>query len=239
MIQSSQPIIPLGVSIVDTMQIVWASIQAEFSDISDVEQFTQMAVRLSMAAFLAGLIGYERGTKSKSAGLRTHILVGLGSAMFIIIPIQAGVYIDDLSRVIQGLVAGIGFLGAGAIIQGDKNNRGLTTAASIWLTAAIGASAGMGREGSAVLGTILTLIVLCVVRKVTVNTEHIEQEVNKEKIKSKVNPNEIDIAYKPEFYARREISDVVKGETNRSVLAKEAILSPKILTAEKYLKKHL
>ncbi len=148
-------------------QDVWKTLQAEFSDISDVEQFTQMAVRLSMAAFLAGLVGYEREAKRKSAGLRTHILVGLGSAMFVVIPLQAGVPMADISRVLQGLVAGIGFLGAGAIIQGDRTNRGLTTAASIWLTAAIGDSAGMGREGSAVLGTLLTLTVLSLLRKVT------------------------------------------------------------------------
>jgi putative Mg2+ transporter-C (MgtC) family protein len=149
----------------DILQRVWQSVQTEFSDIQDVEQFTQMAVRLLMAAFLGGAIGYEREAKRKSAGLRTHILVALGSALFVVIPLQAGVIITDLSRVLQGLVAGIGFLGAGAIIHGDKNNRGLTTAASIWLTAAIGAAAGMGRESSAVLATVLTIFVLCLARK--------------------------------------------------------------------------
>lgn len=158
----------------DVFQKVWMTIQLEFSDITDVEQFTQMAVRLLMAAFLGGLIGYERESKRKSAGLRTHILVGLGSAMFVAVPLQAGVLITDLSRVLQGLVAGIGFLGAGAIIHGDKNNRGLTTAASIWLTAAIGSSAGMGREGSAVLGTALTIVVLCLLRKVTAGSARVE-----------------------------------------------------------------
>ena len=95
----------------DILQRIWQSVQAEFSDIRDVEQFTQMAVRLSMAAILGGIIGYEREAKRKSAGLRTHILVGLGSAMFVVIPLQAGVLITDLSRVLQGLVAGIGSLG--------------------------------------------------------------------------------------------------------------------------------
>lgn len=149
------------------LERVWQVVQAEFSDIKDVEQFTQMAVRLIMAALLGAVIGYEREAKRKSAGLRTHILVGLGSAMFMVIPLQAGVLITDLSRVLQGLVAGIGFLGAGAIVHGDKSNRGLTTAASIWLTAAIGSSAGMGREGSAIIGTVLTVAVLGLVRKVT------------------------------------------------------------------------
>jgi len=181
----------------DTWQKVWLTIQAEFSDVNDVEQFTQMAVRLSMAALLAGLIGYQREAKRKSAGLRTHILVGLGSALFVVIPFQAGVYIDDLSRVLQGLVAGIGFLGAGAIIKGNENNRGLTTAASIWLTAAIGASSGMGREGTAVFGTLLTLVVLCLARKVTeikdnsANTEQIDLEVQEKKSIPKVGESKI------------------------------------------------
>jgi putative Mg2+ transporter-C (MgtC) family protein len=160
----------------DLLHRVWASIAAEFSDISNVEQFTQMAVRLSMAAILGGIIGYEREAKRKSAGLRTHILVGLGSAMFVVVPLQAGVLITDLSRVLQGLVAGIGFLGAGAIVHGDRSNHGLTTAASVWLTAAIGASAGMGREGSAVLGTVLTVIVLSLVRKATASKNQAEPD---------------------------------------------------------------
>ncbi len=155
----------------EIIERVWQTICLEFSDISDVELFTQMTLRLVMATFLGGLIGYERESRKKSAGLRTHILVALGSAMFVVIPLQAGVQITDLSRVLQGLVAGIGFLGAGAIVHGDRNNRGLTTAASIWLTAAIGASAGMGREGSAVLGTMLTIIVLCLVKRVTASAK--------------------------------------------------------------------
>ena len=101
----------------ELLKRVWISVEAEFSDIRDVELFTQMAVRLSMAAILGGIIGYEREAKRKSAGLRTHILVGLGSAMFVVVPLQAGVLMTDLSRVLQGLVAGIGFLGAGAIIH--------------------------------------------------------------------------------------------------------------------------
>ncbi len=150
----------------EVMQRVWAAIASEFADISDVEQFTQTSLRLLMAALLGGVIGYERESRRKSAGLRTHILVGIGSAMFVVVPLQAGVLVADLSRVLQGVVAGIGFLGAGAIIQGSTGNRGLTTAASIWVTAAIGASVGMGREGSAVLGTVLTIAVLCLAGRV-------------------------------------------------------------------------
>jgi putative Mg2+ transporter-C (MgtC) family protein len=159
----------------DILQRVWIAIQSEFADLGNVEQFTQVALRLFMAALLGGVIGFEREAKRKPAGLRTHILVALGSAMFVVMPLQAGVAVTDLSRILQGLVAGIGFLGAGAIVHGSKSNHGLTTAASIWLTAAIGASVGMGREGSAVLGTCFTLAVLFLLQKVTANIPKVEK----------------------------------------------------------------
>lgn len=146
----------------DTWQVIWNTIISEFSDIADVTQTTQIIVRLLVAALLGSLLGFEREMKGKSAGVRTHMLVALGAALFILVPQQAGATVGDLSRVMQGLVAGIGFLGAGAIIMGSQQGatRGLTTAANIWLTAAIGVSAGMGRESLAVLSTIIALIVL-------------------------------------------------------------------------------
>ncbi len=145
--------------------MIWNTIISEFSDISDITQTTQITVRLLVAALLGSLLGFEREMKGKSAGVRTHMLVALGAALFILVPQQAGATVGDLSRVMQGLVAGIGFLGAGAIIMGSQQGttRGLTTAANIWLTAAIGVSAGMGRESLAVLSTIIALIVLTVV----------------------------------------------------------------------------
>jgi putative Mg2+ transporter-C (MgtC) family protein len=84
----------------------------------------------------------------------------------VLIPLQAGMGITDLSRVLQGVTAGIGFLGAGAILkQSNKNDiRGLTTSASIWLTAAIGIAAGMGREATAVVSALFALIILAIVR---------------------------------------------------------------------------
>jgi putative Mg2+ transporter-C (MgtC) family protein len=94
------------------------------------------------------------------------MLVSLGSALFVLIPLQAGMKIEDLSRVLQGITAGIGFLGAGAILkQNNKGDiRGLTTAASVWLTAAVGIAAGMGREGTAVLSALFALIILAILR---------------------------------------------------------------------------
>lgn len=146
-------------------QEIWSTVLTEFSDIPDAEQITRITLRLVVAAILGGLLGYEREQKGKSAGVRTHMLVAIGAAMFVFIPQQAGVSTADLSRVLQGLIAGVGFLGAGSIIVGTQQaeTRGLTTAAGIWVTAAIGVAAGMGRESTAVLCTVVALFVLSVI----------------------------------------------------------------------------
>ena len=143
-------------------QTVANVIYEEFSDLSDVAGVTRVMLRLVMAAVLGGILGFEREWRGKSAGMRTHMLVALGAALFVLIPPQAGMTDADLSRVLQGLVAGVGFLGAGMIIRGDGSSevKGLTTAAGIWMTAAIGVAAGMGREATAVLSTVLALIIL-------------------------------------------------------------------------------
>jgi len=146
---------------------VWQTIQSEFSDLSDVPQFSRVVLRLTLASVLGGLLGFEREQRGKDAGLRTHMLVASGAALFVLIPQQAGVTDGDLMRVLQGLVAGVGFLCAGSIIKSDetKQVKGLTTAAGIWFTAAIGVAAGMGREASAVLSTLLALGILLLVPK--------------------------------------------------------------------------
>ncbi|UQY37222.1 MgtC/SapB family protein [Pseudomonas fulva] len=140
---------------------VLATLANEFSDLSTPEQFTQVTLRLLLAALLGGLLGLERETSGKAAGVRTHMLVAIGSAMFVLVPAQMGAEHDAMSRVIQGLVAGIGFLCAGTIIKGDSMTevKGLTTAAGIWLTAAIGITIGMGREATAVLATLMALFI--------------------------------------------------------------------------------
>ncbi len=146
-------------------QEVWNTVLSEFSDIPDATQITRITLRLLVAAALGGLLGYERESQGKSAGVRTHMLVAIGAALFVLIPQQTGASTADLTRVLQGLIAGVGFLGAGAIILGTKQveTQGLTTAAGIWVTAAIGAAAGMGRESTAVLSTLVALFVLSVV----------------------------------------------------------------------------
>jgi len=143
-------------------EVVWRTVCEEFSDLPDAAGVTRITIRLSLAALLGGILGFERERKGKAAGLRTHMLVALGAALFILIPEQAGSSHADLSRVLQGIVAGIGFLGAGSIIKGavEEDIKGLTTAAGIWLTAAIGVAAGMGRETTAVLSTVLVVIIL-------------------------------------------------------------------------------
>lgn len=152
----------------DVWQQITSTLIAEFSDLSDVREITQISVRLLIAALLGGILGWERESSGKAAGIRTHMLVAIGAALFVLIPQQSGISDAELSRVVQGVVAGIGFLGAGAIIKGnnEKHLKGLTTAAGIWLTAAIGVAAGLGREASAILCTVLALTVLYFVQKV-------------------------------------------------------------------------
>jgi putative Mg2+ transporter-C (MgtC) family protein len=142
-------------------QEVVETLRSEFSDITDASQLTRVTIRLVIAALLGGILGFEREHKGKAAGVRTHMLVCMGAALFVLVPRLAGADDAALSRVVQGIVAGIGFLGAGTILKGDKLNthqvKGLTTAAGLWMTAAIGIAAGMGREMTAVLSTILAL----------------------------------------------------------------------------------
>lgn len=147
---------------------IWQIILGEFSDLKDAEQLTQAMVRLALAALLGAVLGYEREKRGRDAGLRTHILVSLGTAIIVVVPLQSGMELSDFSRVLQGIVAGVGFLGAGAIIKMDKYEeiRGLTTAASIWIAAAIGIAAGMGRGATAVISTLAALFVLAVLGRV-------------------------------------------------------------------------
>jgi putative Mg2+ transporter-C (MgtC) family protein len=149
-------------------QAVWQGVQEDFSDLLGVVEVTQLVLRMLLATLLGGLLGYQRERQGKAAGLRTHMLVALGSAFFVLVPLQAGMPLSDLSRVLQGLTAGIGFLAAGTILKQPPPDQiyGLTTAAGLWLTAAVGVAAGMGREASAVLGTVLTFIILALLPRV-------------------------------------------------------------------------
>ena len=110
------------------------------------QQTIVVIVRLVTAGLLGGLLGAERESGGKPAGLRTHMLVALGAALFVVAPSQAGLAEGYMGSIIQGVAAGIGFIGAGTILKLTEREeiKGLTTAASIWLTAAIGIAAGVG-----------------------------------------------------------------------------------------------
>lgn len=150
------------------MNVVWEELAAGFPE---AEAMARITVRLIVAMIFGAVIGIQRERAGKPAGLRTHMLVALGAAVFIIASGEFGMNPDSISRVIQGLVTGIGFLGAGAILKlYDKRAvEGLTTAAGIWMTAALGVAVGLGRFGLALVATLLAWMTLSLVRQM----EHI------------------------------------------------------------------
>lgn len=128
-----------------------------------------ISFRLCIALLIGGIIGWEREIRRKPAGLRTHMLVTLGSALFTIIPLQTGelqTSPDALSRVIQGIATGVGFLGAGEIVRQSSQPseqleiKGLTSAAAIWLSAGLGIAAGCGLWQLGLIGAILAFLIL-------------------------------------------------------------------------------
>jgi putative Mg2+ transporter-C (MgtC) family protein len=133
-----------------------------------------ISFRLCIALLIGAIIGLEREVRHKPAGLRTHILVSLGSAIFTVIPLQADgsqFSNDALSRVIQGIAAGVGFLGAGEIVSHSSQQsqqfevKGLTSAAAIWVSAALGIAAGCGLWQLGLIGAVLTFLVLNVFKR--------------------------------------------------------------------------
>jgi putative Mg2+ transporter-C (MgtC) family protein len=146
-------------------QTPWEALLQDFGDIVDFGRLVHVAIRLLVAAALGGALGYQRESVGKSAGMRTYMLVTVGAAFFVVVPQLEGMDLGGLSRVLQGIIAGIGFLGGGAILKltSDKEVIGLTTAAGIWLAAAIGVAAGLGRIGTALLATLLAYGILGVV----------------------------------------------------------------------------
>jgi putative Mg2+ transporter-C (MgtC) family protein len=124
----------------------------------------RVAVRLIAAVMLGGLLGLEREWRGRAAGLRTHMMVALGAALFTLVPLEAGATSGDLANVVKGIAAGIGFLGAGTILKlaAEREIQGLTTASSIWLTGAVGLAAGAGHLCSAIIAIGLSLGILSV-----------------------------------------------------------------------------
>lgn len=141
---------------------VLETLAEEFADLEDPARATRVVLRLFLAALLGGLLGFEREQHGKAAGVRTHMLVALGAALFVLVPQMAGAEHDAMSRVIQGLTAGIGFLCAGTILKRDRMDevKGLTTAAGLWSTTAIGVTVGLGYEATALLAALVVLSIL-------------------------------------------------------------------------------
>jgi putative Mg2+ transporter-C (MgtC) family protein len=124
-----------------------------------------VVVRLCLSVILGGIVGLEREMSGRAAGLRTHIMVSLGSCLIML----TSLYVFDIyrsmtqvdpSRIAAGVITGIGFLGAGTILRGDDGVRGLTTAATLWVVAATGLATGIGFYSAAITATLLALIVL-------------------------------------------------------------------------------
>jgi putative Mg2+ transporter-C (MgtC) family protein len=141
---------------------LWDVLGQEFGDVPNRAEFYRVVIRLLAAFVLGGLVGLERETAGKAAGMRTHILVALGATLILVVAKLSGIPVSDQSRVIQGLVTGVGFLGGGAILKmADQGRiRGLTTAAGIWMTASIGIAVGAGKLATAAIATVLTFVVL-------------------------------------------------------------------------------
>ena len=146
------------------METFWADVGITEPD---WVQWARIAVRLGVAILLAGFVGLERELRGEQAGLRTHMLVSLGAALFTLVPLEMDPEVDA-AELVKGIAAGIGFLGAGAILKvaREAEIHGLTTAASIWATAAIGLAAGAGWIGAALIATVFCWTILRVLRAV-------------------------------------------------------------------------
>ena len=141
------------------MDLLWQELT---NGLPDSRQAVTVLIRMIASVVLGAIVGLEREKAGKPAGLRTHILVSFGTALVVLACAGSGMNMDGLSRVIQGIVTGIGFVGAGSILKLDQERdiRGLTTAAGLWLTAAVGVACGLGALGVAIIGAVLALIIL-------------------------------------------------------------------------------
>jgi putative Mg2+ transporter-C (MgtC) family protein len=159
-----------------------------------------IALRLTLVVLLCGAIGLERESRDQPAGVRTHVLVGMGAAVFTLLSAygfssfqRAGAPIDP-TRIAAQVVTGVGFLGAGAIIHQGLAVRGLTTAAAVWISAAIGMAAGIGFYSLALTGTGVVLVALLVFRRIRTGLLHrmqsdrflVEVEVEPDRVRDMV-----------------------------------------------------
>lgn len=132
---------------------------------TDWAQFVRIALRMILSAGLGAVVGLQREQTGKPAGLRTHMLVALGATLLVLAPLEMGVAMTDIGRIIQGVATGIGFIGGGAILKlsAEREVRGLTSAAGIWITAAAGVAVGLGRLAMAAMAIFLTWVILAII----------------------------------------------------------------------------
>jgi putative Mg2+ transporter-C (MgtC) family protein len=127
-------------------------------------QYVEELVRLSVAGLCGAAVGWQRERHEKAAGLRTHMLLAIGSCLFTLVAIH--VQKDDITRVMQGIVTGAGFLGGGVIFREGASVKGLTTATGLWVMGAVGMAIGTGEYFIGILATVLTFLVLSVLQLV-------------------------------------------------------------------------
>ncbi len=152
------------------MDVVLQSLERMWWQLLDqVPIFLDACVVLTVAGALGGILGLERQVHGRWVGFRTHMSVAMGAAMFMLVALVAAEeFLPDATRAVQGIATGIGFIGAGTILKlADRLEvKGLTTASSVWLSAAVGTACGMKQFGVAIAGTLLAVIVLAILRPV-------------------------------------------------------------------------
>ncbi len=161
------------------------------------DSYLEILTRLGAAFALGGLLGFEREWSKRPAGLRTHILVAVASALFTIMSVAVAGKAGDVSRIAAGVVTGIGFIGAGTIMRHGNAVRGLTTAASLWMVAAIGVACGFEWYWAASVTTVIALVTLVVVDRL------------EETIRSRRNEVQFGISIAPGRYVVRDVVEVL------------------------------
>ena len=172
--------------------ILEAMLQELSAGLPDPAHLARVALRLIVALLLGAAVGFNRERTGKPAGVRTHMLLSLGAALFVTAAVEYGLTLEGISRVAQGVATGIGFLGAGAILKVSTRGeiKGLTTAAGIWVTAAVGVSCGLGLLGAAILTIVLTWLTLAVMESVS---SRIAPKNSYYRLKNKENAGEVEI----------------------------------------------
>jgi putative Mg2+ transporter-C (MgtC) family protein len=144
------------------LKSISVAIRDDFQGFWNAEQLTHLVLRVGIACIAGAIVGYQRERFGKAAGLRTHMLITAGTSLFVVICYLEQMDHRDLSRVLQGIITGIGFLGGGVILKLEKDQeiKGLTSAAAVWYVAALGIASGLGQLTLALLGAIVGFLIL-------------------------------------------------------------------------------